>query len=935
MMNKTGIFFSLKWKIAVLIGGVFLILHSTFSYLVYLDTTENFVRNRQNIQSRYSNIARALTKDSFLILEQFAELFSIIESDKPGQKNSASQIISTLDKHWQQWQFIWGLESAVYFNQTGELVKQWGGRLKPKALSVINVLKKESPDHQIICPDSCFQFVMIPVMANSELIGVFGVSRSFADTVIEYNRATGADIGVLVSAEQSLLYNWPYRLSAITNVSRNETILNVVAQSHSFAEFLQQRKVIIDNGQSFEISIFPVNTGTDKEGPPFFLIIDDVSQELYAVNENLQTIWLYGVFSLVLSLALLLVVLFFSLRRIIKLSDALPLLAKHRYDDFRRGITNKTDLSIGHDELDLLSHTALTLSDQLEELEKNIKGNVCKLIEQGQELTTEKDFISQLINVAPILVITQDENGMILSINQVGIEEFAIEKELIIGCVFDNFIPQSEEEHLTKLKQLRAGKQSQHFKIDGVLMVNSAQKRYISWIHSIVRPQNSQTSPVILSLGIDVSERRQVEEQMLMMATHDQLTGMSNRRNFQMEFAREIASAKRYGNQLALFYLDLDQFKIVNDSSGHDAGDALLKLVSETLQEVVRGTDILSRIGGDEFTLIMPNAEKEGIENLANKINESLMALEFIVNDKVYRISTSIGVAIYPLHGSNEHELLSNADLAMYQAKESGRGQYHIFSTDRDYQSKLTKRLYWKEIIEEALKYERFILLFQPILDMKTKQISHYECLSRIKNEDGSLLMPGDFIGFAEELGLIGQIDRMVLKKAIKQHIKFKQQGKNIKLAVNLSGRSFNDTTIFDDISALLNVPEVEPAQIIFEITETAAVSDFSAAQDLIHKIKDLGCSLALDDFGVGFSSFFYLKHLPVDYVKIDGSFIKQLDKSFEDKVFVRALIEVSQALGKKTVAEFVENEEILMFLKGFGVDYAQGYHIGKPDFLE
>ncbi|MCK5190648.1 MAG: GGDEF-domain containing protein, partial [Methylococcales bacterium] len=235
MMNKTGILFSLKWKIAILIGGVFLLLHSAFSYLVYLDTTENFVRNRINIQSRYSNVAYALTKDSFLVLEQFSELFSVTESDKPGQNNASFQIIYTVDKNWQQWQFIWGLESAVFFNQAGELVKQWGGTLKPKALSVINVLKKESPDHQIICPDTCFQFVMIPVMENSEIIGVFGVSRSFASTVIEYNRATGSDLGVLVSAEQSLLFNWPYRLSAMTHLDRNKTILDIVTQGYSFA----------------------------------------------------------------------------------------------------------------------------------------------------------------------------------------------------------------------------------------------------------------------------------------------------------------------------------------------------------------------------------------------------------------------------------------------------------------------------------------------------------------------------------------------------------------------------------------------------------------------------------------------------------------------------------------------------------------------------
>jgi EAL domain-containing protein (putative c-di-GMP-specific phosphodiesterase class I) len=358
-------------------------------------------------------------------------------------------------------------------------------------------------------------------------------------------------------------------------------------------------------------------------------------------------------------------------------------------------------------------------------------------------------------------------------------------------------------------------------------------------------------------------------------------------------------------------------------------------LVADNLSSVVRETDILSRIGGDEFTLIMPNADEQGIVQVANKINERLMALDFIVDEKTYKTSCSIGIAIYPQHGKNSHELLSNADLAMYQAKKTGRGQFHLFSLENDYQSELTNKLYWKGIIEDALKNERFILLYQPILDLKTAQISHYECLSRIKSKDGKILMPGDFIPVAEDLGLIGQIDRMVIKKVIEQHLNIKQQGKNIKLAVNLSGRSFNDTTIFNDISALLNMPGVEPGQIIFEITETAAVSNFSAAQDLIEKIKSLGCALALDDFGVGFSSFYYLKHLPVDYVIIDGSFIQQLDKSFEDKVFVKALTEVSQAVGKKTVAEFVENEAILQILHDFGIDYAQGYHIGKPDIMD
>ena len=931
---KKEIYVSLKWRIAVLIGGVFLFLHSVFSYTMYLEADDEFIRNRENSQVRYSNIAREITKDSFLVLGQFAELFSVIKTSSQGDDFSNVKIASTLDKNWQQWQFIWGLESAVFYNQQAKPVKQWGHRLGVNESTIEQVLNTEQPNYQIICTDACSQWVFIPMMANSELIGVFGVSRSFADPVIKFNRATGLDIGVFVVAPSNKKSKWPYKLSAITHAEINKAIVAFVTKGFVFDDFFEQRKVVDYKGESFELTVFPVSSGIEAS-PPFFIIIDNVTRELKVASKRLQSIWFNGVVSLVLSLLLMLVVLFFSLRRITRLSMALPLLAEKKYDDFRQVLNCPRHPALGKDEIDLLNHTAVVLSGELEALEQEIRNNTCQLIEQGYELSNERDFIRQLIDVAPISIITQDTNGMILSINQAGIDHFAMEEAAIIGSVFDNFIPDVESKHLSSLKQLRSGMELQHFKADGKLSVELMPDRHISWLHSVVKPNTCNSSPVILSLGVDITERKQIEEQMLKMAMIDHLTGMRNRRSFQIELAREIAAAKRYGDEIALFYLDLDQFKIINDTSGHDAGDGLLRLVSSALGEAVRGTDILSRIGGDEFTLIMPKPEKLGIENVAKKIIESLMALEYRVENKVYKISASIGVAIFPQHGLDEHELLSNADLAMYQAKESGRGKYHIFSAEYDYQSRLTRRLYWKDIIEEALKNERFILLFQPILDIQADRISHYECLSRIENDDGSYLMPGEFIPFAEELGLIGQIDRMVVKKAVEQHIKFKKQGKDIKLAVNLSGRSFNDTTIFEDIANLLSLPGVDTQQIIFEITETAAVSNFTSAQSLIRKIKDLGCALALDDFGVGFSSFYYLKHLPVDYVKIDGSFIKQLDSNFEDKVFVKALTDVSQSLGKKTVAEFVENEVILDVLKEFGIDYAQGYHIGKPAPLE
>jgi EAL domain-containing protein (putative c-di-GMP-specific phosphodiesterase class I) len=271
----------------------------------------------------------------------------------------------------------------------------------------------------------------------------------------------------------------------------------------------------------------------------------------------------------------------------------------------------------------------------------------------------------------------------------------------------------------------------------------------------------------------------------------------------------------------------------------------------------------------------------------------------------------------------------------MYRAKELGRGQHHLFNPEYDYRNKSNQKVHWRNILEDALANNKFVLFYQPILNIRTNEISHFECLIRLQQDDGQIIMPADFVSRAEELGLISKIDRIVLKKAVEKQIEFNRQGKNHKLSVNISRRSFEDPTIFEDFTELFSNPEVDQKRIIFEITDSAAVSKYHSTNELINKIKDLGCILALNDFGIEYPSLHYLKNAPVDYVKIDGSLIRQIDKNNDDKIFVKALTEVAQAFGKKTVAEYVESEAILTILREFGIDYAQGYHIGKPEAME
>ncbi|MCU7836412.1 MAG: EAL domain-containing protein [gamma proteobacterium symbiont of Taylorina sp.] len=441
------------------------------------------------------------------------------------------------------------------------------------------------------------------------------------------------------------------------------------------------------------------------------------------------------------------------------------------------------------------------------------------------------------------------------------------------------------------------------------------------------------TTSIQLSEQLEQLENDSKEKtlQISWIASHDSLTGLYNRHYFHGEFKKIITIAKRYQNKVALFYLDLDQFKIINDTQGHKMGDQLLIQVANVLKsQLNRESDLLCRLGGDEFAIVTPITEIQGTVSLAGKINQLIYNLEF--NNIAHQVGFSIGVSIYPEHGNSIYELLSNADLAMYKAKESGFNQYHIYDPNNNYHQELNKKLEWKQLIEKTIAEKQLTLYYQPILNLHTQVISHYECLLRIIKENGEVMGPVDFIQYAEELGLIETIDILVIKLAIEQHIELQKKNKShLKLAINLSGRSINNDKVKAEIKSSLKNPEVCSEKIIFEITETSAVTNFSSAQIFISEIRALGCQVALDDFGTGFSSFYYLKNMSFDYIKIDGAFIKRIETDKEDKIFVKALSDVARALGKKTIAEFVETENIIDILKELKIDYAQGYHISKP----
>ena len=428
----------------------------------------------------------------------------------------------------------------------------------------------------------------------------------------------------------------------------------------------------------------------------------------------------------------------------------------------------------------------------------------------------------------------------------------------------------------------------------------------------------------------DVTRERQTAEQLLYLAERDSLTGLYNRHRFQEELARMLVDADRREMQGALLFFDLDEFKYVNDTFGHRAGDAMLIRVAGEVSTLIRRNEILSRLGGDEFALLVPDAGEPEASMLAERIVRAISQIPFRFEGQNIRLTTSLGIALYPTHADNAEELIAHADAAMYQAKEAGKNAWRIYRSDLDASREMLTRLSWSERISNAFEHNLLKLHFQGVYGATDGVLSHLEVLVRMLDETdpARLIMPGHFIPHAEKTGKVLDIDRWVVTASVRILAKSKDLPA---LAVNISGRSFDDPLLPSFIAEELRRQSVDPYRLLVELTETSAVSDLHDAQRFIEALRQTGCRICLDDFGTGFSSFAYLKHLKADILKIDGLFIRDLPNDHDNQVFVKSIVDVARGMRKITVAEFVEDAETLEMLRNFGVDLVQGYHLDMP----
>ena len=449
-------------------------------------------------------------------------------------------------------------------------------------------------------------------------------------------------------------------------------------------------------------------------------------------------------------------------------------------------------------------------------------------------------------------------------------------------------------------------------------------------IDEIFRGFHEETCELVFH---DVSESRDLNRRLSYHASHDILTGLVNRAEFENRVERALKSARARETSYALLYLDLDQFKIVNDSCGHSAGDALLGQLGTLLKSKIRWRDTLARLGGDEFGVLLESCSLDEAMNSAETLRMAIGEYKFVWEERTFRLGVSVGVVPITADNENVAALLTAADSACAAAKEAGRNRIHSFQENDIDLMRRRREMQWAARINNALEENRFELFRQTIQPLQVEEEgAHYEILLRMRDENGGIISPGLFIEAAERYGITPSIDRWVIRSAFRWLVSEADERERLSLcSINLSGQSLGDEKFLPFVIDQFQMSGIDATKICFEITETAAIASYSQANRFINALKELGCMFALDDFGTGLSSFGYLKHFPVDFLKIDGSFVKEILHDPIDREMVRSINEIGHLTGKRTIAEFAENEEIITMLRGMGIDYAQGYGVSEP----
>lgn len=973
----------LRWKIGLLVGAILTILLSIYGLTQFITIEQRF---NQMQASRFQELDRQMQR----LIEQhvqryqdyFTQKFSTHDLQKALNKPDTKYLKASMQSMREVSRLLnpW-LAIHLYDNQGKLLIKE--GDIQPDELLIKQSLTSNQPHWYSHCTDQCWLWVAFPIstkvgavltlaLNSSSFLSEFEsltqtntlLIASLAPTATIKNNQVNAGLDILGNdsvnketltkeIENSVTENTVTEDATVkskTNNQKNQILSwkNSVSIYHQSAEvtgFLERIafsyplnalakgvRYVDQHGRIFWLKSFGVNALLAENAQQMIIYFDDITEtyhhQVWMAWRNL----LYGLALWALLLPIFILMLWKPIENLKKLIEVMVGARNESSENLRKRLLDLKAPGNWVDEAQQLLPSVLMMIDQRIFVQRLMQQRTELLETRRIDLENEKDFVMSLLDTAHAVIVIQNSRGQIEMINRYGSDLAGKSNEQLVRTSFSNLLSYRDDMPDTRyqINELSKGVRNE-FSHEAEFIRFDGKRVFMAMFHSRL-PKNDEFGNKILTIALDISQRKQAEEYLAWLATHDALTGLVNRRHFVDELDKILKSAMRYGQSGAVLSLNLDQFKDVNDTSGHEVGDNLLKSVARVLRKQARDTDLVARLGGDEFAMILPQADELEAAETAEKVCSALNKIKIRAkNDFYYYVSASIGAVIFPQQGKNSAELLAHADMAMLHAKEAGRNCWRLFADDHKTRTRVNERVYWNEMVKRTLEEDSFEMYYQPIQNLRTKSISHFEALLRIFDDKNEAVSSQKFILSAENSGAIQELDMRIISRVFRHKAHLESMGIDVILAINLSGLSFKNVNLVGHIESLFQRYQINKKSIIFEITETAAVSDAQGTLEMMNIIKNSGYRFSLDDFGVGFSSLYYLKKFPFYFVKIDGSFVRNLAEDVDDQVLVKALVEVAQSFGQFTIAEYVETSECWALLKSLNVDYAQGYFIGKP----
>lgn len=913
---------SLRWQIILLVTLILALMAWAFAWQQLDSVTQQFVDARTSARARHLQLINLLLADDAVHLQNLTNMLTSLEPLRQGLvEGRPDKLMAAFDPLWTDLSLSLNLETVRFYGARGGLLAAWGNNSDSEGVQqlVHEAAQIELPQTLLSCDQVCLLFVVVPQVHQGRFIGAIAVGSGLQDLILRFRSLAKAELAILTT---SAAETWPHipalgaHLVSVSGDPRHRELLRLLQGQRQSGEYSVQF-----NGRDYRIHPFwsPV-----RDFRVQFAAIEDVSEAVDAIRLTKQHNLVWGAGVLVVAVVLLYALLMPLMQRFKRMTLALPLLGQERYEDMRRLLPQPSPFI--KDEVDELCLAASNLATTLERLDAITSEHARQLAEQAIELRQERDFITGLLDTAPALIVTHDAGGRIQLANAHAIQASGRDAAQLYQLHFvEAFF--SAEQHAA-MRELLSGLETGAIRhSEGHFQRPDGSEREVVWFHSLYASTSEEGQARRLSVGLDVTAHKQAERRLSMLLDHDAVTGLLNRRAFQRELDLLLQSKHGRG---ALFICDIDEFRAVNEASGHERGDAMLALFARQATTHEPLPTLAARLGSDEFAFYCAGMSIAEAIVVARQLNRCLVGIGPALGLPKHTFTSCVGIALS--HDPSQHAdgLIANAETALAQARLKGEGNWHLYSPQDPYQAAQGRRVYWSDELERALAEKRLTLHFQPILDLKTRLVSHWEALIRLQASDGSLVMPGQFMGVAEATGLVRRLDCWVITEAARA-VRLILHDPGLRLALNLSSRSLDDEETLETLRLSLEEEGIPGERLILEITETAALADIKTAARLMAAYRELGCTFSLDDFGVGYTSFQYLKELPVDSVKIDGSFIVGMKRNRDDQVFVKALTDAVHGYGKKVIAEYVEDGETLELLHEYGVDYAQGYYVGRP----